>query len=68
MGYAVRTERHRYIEWRDWKSGRVEARELYDHHVDSGEMRNLAGDPERGGELEMLRGVLEKGWRGALPE
>ncbi|MDZ4683963.1 MAG: sulfatase [Planctomycetaceae bacterium] len=30
MGYSVRTANVRYTEWRDWKTGDVVARELYD--------------------------------------
>lgn len=41
MGYSVRTERVRYTEWRDWKTGEVIARELYDAHQDPGETKNL---------------------------
>jgi iduronate 2-sulfatase len=40
MGYSVRTPRVRYTEWRDWQSGRVVARELYDHRQDPGETTN----------------------------
>jgi iduronate 2-sulfatase len=29
MGYTVRTATHRYVEWRDWATGAVAARELY---------------------------------------
>jgi iduronate 2-sulfatase len=39
-GYSVRTDRVRYTEWRDWKSGAVVGRELYDHRSDSAEMTN----------------------------
>ncbi len=38
MGYAVRTARYRYVEWREWKSGTIEARELYDHEGDPNEI------------------------------
>lgn len=45
MGCAIRTETHRYIEWRDRKSGKVEERELYDHQSDPQENQNIATDP-----------------------
>ncbi|MBM3843455.1 MAG: iduronate sulfatase, partial [Verrucomicrobia bacterium] len=45
MGYSVRTDAVRYTEWRDWASGSVIARELYDAVADGGETRNRAGDP-----------------------
>jgi iduronate 2-sulfatase len=41
MGYAVRTDRYRYVEWRQWKSKQVVARELYDHDSDPHETRNV---------------------------
>lgn len=41
-GYALRTERHRYVEWRDKRRGTVLARELYDHATDPAELNNLA--------------------------
>ena len=40
MGCSVRTERVRYTEWRDWKTGDLLARELYDAAEDPAEMRN----------------------------
>jgi iduronate 2-sulfatase len=42
MGYSVRTDKVRYTEWRDWETGKVLGRELYDHAADPGETRNLA--------------------------
>lgn len=42
MGYAMRTVRHRYIEWIDLASGGAIARELYDHDEDAGEDENIA--------------------------
>ncbi len=42
MGYSIRTQNFRYTEWRDWKSGKTVARELYDHNADPNETRNLA--------------------------
>jgi iduronate 2-sulfatase len=45
MGLSVRTDSVRYTEWRDWSSGAVVARELYDAAHDPGEMRNAVDDP-----------------------
>ena len=42
MGYAMRTERYRYVEWRDKVTGNVRARELYDHDMDAMENVNIA--------------------------
>jgi len=67
MGYAIRTVRHRYVEWRDWKTGKVMARELYDHQPDSREMRNVAGEEDYAEVLDRHRIILKAGWRHALP-
>lgn len=48
MGYTARTLTHRYTEWRDWKSGRVVARELYDHRKDPHETRNRVNEESSG--------------------
>lgn len=45
MGYSQRTDRFRYTEWRDWETGNVVARELYDQVNDPGETVNRADDP-----------------------
>lgn len=45
MGYSMRTDRYRYTEWRDFQSGRVIAREVYDHANDPGETANIANAP-----------------------
>ncbi|MCB1228441.1 MAG: hypothetical protein KDK99_21720, partial [Verrucomicrobiales bacterium] len=42
MGYTIRTEHWRYTEWRDFNTGEVQARELYDHDRDPGETTNVA--------------------------
>ena len=67
MGYALRSEWYRYVEWRRWKNGEVLARELYDHRVDPGEMRNLASSPEQLKHVKQLAAKLRAGWQEALP-
>jgi hypothetical protein len=64
MGYAMRTDRYRYVEWRDRHSGRLRARELYDHSVDDEENVNIA---ERGDErlIGELHAQLQAGFAGA---
>ena len=42
MGYSMRTAVARYTEWRDWKTGKLVGRELYDHVRDPGENINIA--------------------------
>ena len=46
IGYAMKTDRYRYIEWRHTKSGEMKARELYDHQVDPEENKNVAEKAE----------------------
>ena len=67
MGYAVRTQRHRYVEWRNGKTGKTQARELYDHQTDPNETKNLAKEPDQKENLERLQQTLQSGWKGALP-
>jgi iduronate 2-sulfatase len=63
MGYAMRTERYRYIEWLDATSGEVTVRELYDHDHDPTEHVNLAAHPEH---AELLTQLSQQLW-GTLP-
>jgi len=67
MGYAMRTARYRYVEWREWKTGKVEARELYDHQGDAHEMLNLAGDETHAPTLKKLAGELSRSWNHEIP-
>jgi iduronate 2-sulfatase len=67
MGYTVRTARHRYTEWLDFKTRQVLARELYEHPNDSQETVNLAERREYAREIRRLSGMLHAGWRAALP-
>lgn len=45
MGYSVRTESWRYTEWRNWRTGALEAAELYDHRAGGPELENVVADP-----------------------
>ena len=67
MGYAMRTDRYRYIEWRNVKTHSVQARELYDHQADPHEMKNLAVLPNQSAKLTELQLLLKGGWQNALP-
>lgn len=44
MGVSVRGAGGRYTEWRDWKSGRVLSRELYDEAQQPAELHNRVDD------------------------
>ncbi len=67
MGYAIRTDRYRYVEWRKWDTQDVVARELYDHRSDAKEMVNLAADKAYEKTLAQLSKRLGVGWKGSLP-
>jgi len=67
MGYALRTRRHRYVEWQEWHSKKVLARELYDHDSDPHELINLANRPNHAEVVQEMAGKLGAGWRAALP-
>ena len=68
MGYAVRTDRYRYVEWQEWKTKKIIARELYDHQHDVHEARNVAAMSEYKNDISRLSQLLRKGWREVLPE
>ena len=50
-GYAVRTDRWRYIEW----NGAEQGAQLYDMEKDPGETTNLAADPQHAAVVKDLR-------------
>jgi len=58
MGYALRTDRYRFVAWRDTKSDRIVERELYDHQTDPSETRNLAGAPDQATRVTKLEKQL----------
>ncbi|MEZ6138960.1 MAG: sulfatase [Zavarzinella sp.] len=45
MGYSIRTADVRYTEWRDWETGKILGRELYEHRTDPGELNNTVDNP-----------------------
>lgn len=68
MGYAMRTERYRFIVWKDYKHKEKPPVfvELYDHKTDPTETKNVAeANPEIVKEL-MIQ--FNKGWEGNMGE
>jgi len=68
MGYTIRTNRYRYVEWYNWdiersKRGELVARELYDHFVDEDENINKADSPENNLVVEKLSIKLKEGFK-----
>jgi choline-sulfatase len=56
-GYSIRTPRYRYTEW--GQRGRDGA-ELYDHHTDPAEMKNLAGRAQYAETIKELSSLLAR--------
>lgn len=68
MGYTMRTERFRYTEWEERATGRVVARELYDHRVDADENENVVDKDEYRDEVKRLALMLAgHNWRKKAP-
>jgi iduronate 2-sulfatase len=67
MGYAIRTDRYRYVEWRDFKSDEVKATELYDHQTDPHEVNNIADNSVNADLIRALKQQLRDGWQMARP-
>ena len=63
----MRTDRYRYTEWQEIKTGEVAARELYDHETDPDENENVASVPANEALIEKLGGMLHDGYRKAVP-
>jgi len=66
MGYSIRNDRHRYTEWRDFKSGEVRAVELYDHNEDPRETANVADEPKNAKLVKRLAAEMEKAIAGKV--
>jgi len=66
MGYALRTDRYRLVEWRAQGGSFVE-HELYDLEQDPGENINLAGRPDQADRVRDLSRLLAGGWKALLP-
>ena len=54
MGYSVRTDRWRYIEWGDGAKGA----ELYDEAGDPNELKNLAASPDHQKTVEEMHRLI----------
>lgn len=67
MGYSMRTDRYRYTEWRYvLRPEEIAARELYDHHDDAAENRNVADEPARQDLIRSLHQQMAAGWPATL--
>ena len=67
MGYGLSTDRWNYHEWRDFKTGEVVARELYDGQKDPLETVNLADTKEAKDQIPALAAQLKAMTQGTQP-
>ncbi len=67
MGYSIRTDRFRYVEWINWETKELAAKELYDHETDPQENENIVDNLQYAGYVQTLAGQLKAGWRKAIP-
>ncbi len=68
MGRAIRTDRYRYVEWRNWIDNTFIDAELYDHDTDPQENVNIAPQSENQQLLQELSSRLWQGWWAARPQ
>ena len=73
MGYSIRTDKYRYVEWYLWNKedqirGEQIGRELFDHFTDPQENINLANEPKYKVIVELISQQLKKGWRYSKPK
>lgn len=68
MGYAMRTDKYRFMVWRDYRDVNAEPVffELYDHTTDPNETKNIAD--ENPALVKELLVQFNKGWDGNLAE
>lgn len=58
MGYSLRTQDHRYIEWRYFDTKEIRAAELYEYEDELWETRNSSDDPHQQQTREALKHKL----------
>ena len=62
-GVSLTDGNWRYTQWRNLKTGDIEAEELYDHRTTVLSKANLSGSPEYADELLRMRQLHHDGWR-----
>jgi iduronate 2-sulfatase len=68
MGYSIRTEKYRYTEWQNRKTGEVQDRELYDLKNDPLCKESIVFKSENKELVDKLQVMLKAGWQKAKPE
>ncbi|SMP67286.1 iduronate 2-sulfatase [Neorhodopirellula lusitana] len=59
MGYSIRTNDYRFVEWRDFSTGEVTVKELYDHRTEHSETVNIVDSVDAGVVNELTALLLE---------
>jgi iduronate 2-sulfatase len=67
MGYGLKSDRWSYHEWRNFQTGEVVARELYDNQNDPLETVDLAGTDEAKALIPPLAAQIKTMTKGAQP-
>ncbi len=67
MGYSMKVDNYRYIEWREKSTDEVKVCELYDHKNDPLENNNIAGEKKSKDVIERLSKMLAEGYKNNLP-
>ena len=68
MGYAIRTKKYRFVQWKDWKTKVVVASELYSLLDDPHEMKNIVNEKVSKAVVTRLTKRLDDGWKSELPK
>ena len=73
MGYTIRTDQFRYVEWYRWKAkekerGDLIGLELFDHYSDPDENNNLANSDSFQDTIKNLSAQLRAGYKHARPK
>ncbi|MDG1897404.1 MAG: sulfatase [Fuerstiella sp.] len=63
MGRAIRTDRYRFVAWKNVKTQQIVERELYDHQTDPHETRNMAAVAENAELVRQLEHQLNTSWQ-----
>lgn len=64
LGYSLRTERYRYIEWINQQDATLVGRDLFDFQTDPDGRKNLADDPAAADTVKQLSALLRSDTRG----
>ena len=61
MGYSLKTDRYRFTEWYHESTGKLLARDLFDHQADPDENHCISHEPQHQALMQELSKMLDKG-------